>query len=686
MRLLVFICCILITAVTLAQTDSVGLRIDPVQVIARPSEDSVVLRWAPIKSNIWMTGNVQGYFIERYTLVRDGKALAQPEKHVLTEKPIRPLEEELWMPIVNTSKYVAIAAQALLGETFEMNMEKGGAFDIVNKVKETEQRFSIALLCADLVPQAAKALGLYYADKTIVKGERYLYRIILNDNSKIQGSVFADTEENTPLPQPVDFSLELQGSAVVLTWDQSYHKRIYTAYYVERSDNGVNFTALSEDPIVTLSTAANEVKFQYASDTLPDMEKEYYYRIRGISPFGEMGPPSEVRTIRAKPVITTIPNITSALNIDNSTILIEWEFPVELNRSIQGFYIERALSHTGQFSQVNSEVIEPPARSFRDLSPDQTNYYRVAVLISDNERLNSFPYFIHLIDSVPPSAPIGLQANVDDNGVVNLSWKASEEPDIFGYRIYRANYESEEFAQITAEAITQPTYKDKVELQSINRKIHYRLMAIDRNQNHSELSDIYSFQLPDKIPPVTPVFLPVNSSFDGVELRWIPSPSEDVIRYDVYRKGDQNEWIRLSSLSVCSDTLCVYQDNSIKNGEHRFYTVVAVDGANLESAPAAAVRGDRIKRNVWPAVKLDDPEIDRANNRVHLKWSYDQENVRIFQIYRAVNNNHLTLYSSVSGNEFSDRVTPGTQYMYKVMAVYHDGSRSELGNGVTLVF
>lgn len=679
--------CFLHTALINAQTDT-PIKLDPVQVLARPSADSIVLRWAPVESGFWFSANKHGYNIERYTLIRDGKPLAQPEKKIITSTPLKPYDEQQWISIVNNNKYAAIAAQALLGESFELDMKQSGTAEIVSKVTQNEQRFSIALFCADISVSTAKALALYYVDKEVKKNEKYLYRVISNHKSgAIMGSVYVSPDEEYKLPEPLKFSAEAKGGLVNLKWNQSYHKRIYTSYIVERSEDGKNFKPVSEDPVSTLTPEGKEeTQFQYSSDSLSDISKQYHYRVKGLTPFGESGPPSEVKTVKGKNEMPALPYITSAATADNKTITIEWDFPQENNYLLNGFYVERAVSPSGTFNKAHEGLIDKASRTFKDNTPKQTNYYRITAQTVDKDMIRSMTYYAQLVDSVPPSAPVGLQGVMDEFGNVTFSWKPNTEEDIYGYRVYRAYYTSEEFAQLTTGPVKETKFNDRVNVQSLNEKIHYRVMAIDNNQNHSGLSEIFSLSIPDKVPPVSPSFLPVKSNNDGVELTWMRSSSTDVVKYELYRKGESNQWIRMITIPATPrDTLYTFTDSGLSNGETRNYTVIAIDDAGLESQPAPAVMGVKIKRSIWPAVTLQSPEIDRLNKRMILRWLYNEEGVKLFQIYRASNDEPLKLYRSVPAKEFTDRMQGG-KYQYKVVAVFTDGSKSEMGKGISFTF
>lgn len=679
--------CFLQAVLTKAQTDS-PIKLDPIQIVARQFVDSVILRWAPVESGFWISANTQGYTIERYTLIRDGKPLAQPEKKIITATPLKPYTEQQWIPIVNNNKYAAIAAQALLGETFELDMKQASTTGIVNKVRENEQRFSIALFCADLSVATAKALALYHVDNDVNKNEKYLYRITSSHpkSGVITGSVYVSPDEEYKLPAPVKFSAEAKDNLVNLRWNQSYHKRIYTSYIVERSEDGKIFKPISDDPVSTLTPdAKEETQFQYASDSLHDISKEYHYRVKGLTPFGESGPPSEIKTVKGKNIVTALPYITSAVTADNKTITVVWDFPNEVNHLLVGFYLERSVSPSGIFDRAHEGLLDKASRTFKDNAPKQTNYYRLTAQTIDKDIIRSMTYYAQLIDSLPPSAPVGLQGLMDEYGNVTFSWEPNTEEDIYGYRVYRAYYASEEFAQLTSGPIKEAKFSDRVNIQSLNEKIHYRVMAIDNSQNHSVLSEIYSLSIPDKVPPVSPSFLPVKSKEEGVELSWMPSSSTDVVSYEIFRKAENNLWIRMTTIQANQDSLYSYIDASLKHGETRHYTIVAVDDANLKSPPAPAVTGQKKKRSIWPAVALQSPEIDRLNSKIILRWSYDETEVKLFHIYKATNDEPLKLYRSVDKREFTDRMYAG-KYQYKVVAVFADGSKSEMGKGISFTF
>ncbi len=659
-----------------------------IAVTTRPSADSITLRWAPMNFNVWQLGNNHGYKIERYVIARNGSLLREQEKLILSPS-IKALPEDQWEFIVKNDKYAAIAAQALFGDRFEIDLSQSDIFTIVNKVRENDQRFAFALFSADMSPRVAMASGLWYSDKQVKKGEKYLYRVVINSIDSLRGSIFISPDDIYELPKPQNFKADFKDQLVSLKWDKN--KTIhYTAYIVERSDDGKRFTSIYDSPLVTVSpTESEDTRYDYAIDSLKDLSKIYYYQVKGITPFGEESPPSGIASGKGTPSVNQVPYISSVESIENTSLHVRWDFPDENNPAIKGFTLERSSESKGNFAFLTRNVLSPETRNYEDKTPQQVNYYRVTAHGLDGELYPSHVYFAQLIDSIPPAFPLELKANINEEGTVTLSWKPNEEADIYGYRIYKANLRSEELAQITSEPIAEPSFIDHVNLNTLNETVYYSVMSIDRNQNHSALSELLKVSLPDKIKPQAPVLLPVKSNSQGVALAWIQSSSEDVMHYAVYRKApDKPEWEPLKIVNADSDTVYYYNDESSVPGKINHYTVVAVDEAGLESDPTYPVSGSKIDYGLRPAIAWKKYVINIEQNQVTLGWNYNQSDIQSFRIFKAVDNNTPILFKTLAGDKkkFVDTLIPGQLYKYRIIALFEDGNKSLVSEEVTFQY
>jgi hypothetical protein len=86
-------------------------------------------------------------------------------------------------------------------------------------------------------------------------------------------------------------------------------------------------------------------------------------------------------------------------------------------------------------------------------------------------------------DIFPPATPAGLSA-VSGLNSVELVWERNTEPDLRGYRVYRAA-DGEEL-QLLADGVDAPAYSDR-QVES-GRKYRYAIRAIDQDGNESTMT------------------------------------------------------------------------------------------------------------------------------------------------------------------------------------------------------
>lgn len=680
---------ILINSGICVSQDSLN-RKELIAVLGKPSNDSITLRWAPLNFEVWKIGNEYGYAIKRYTIIRDSAIVNPPETKILNLFPVKPKPLPEWEPIIDKDKYVAIAAQAIYGEQFEVNLTENNIVTIVNKVREQEQRYYFSLFSADMSPEAAKASGLWYVDSAIKANEKYLYRIqIAGESDSIKGSVFIGAKDWYSLPQPQNLKADFKSPMVSIQWEKDLFG-YYTAYRLEKSLDGVAFEYLSDSPLTTISSEQSiQQSFEYASDTITHFGFEYYYRVRGISPFGELGPPSAVVKVKSQKSLTNVPFLKNGVMLNSGLVRVEWELDEEKNEAIKGFSVERADKSKGEYKSVNEKLLPSSYRNFDYLETHQINYYRIKTVSHNGDEYVSAPYLVQLIDSIPPSIPINLKVQVDDYGNVQINWEKNAEIDLIGYRVYRSNFSDEELIMLTGSPIVSNTFLDKVNVNSLQESVFYSVSAVDRNQNESSVSHRVKLILPDKIKPQAPVLLPIKSSDEGVLISWLASGSADVVRYDVYRQvTKEDSWVRIKMVDAKTDSIYSFLDNNTEGGKVCVYTIIAIDDASLESEPTVPVKGLKIDNVLQPGIEWKDFVIDKEMKTVTLHWSCEIDDVQQFRIYRAVNDEELRLYRSIDGerNHFEDRIISSKQYQYTVMPILKNGTKSRMSSLISIKF
>lgn len=663
--------------------------VEEIGVLARPAGDSIILRWAPLTYELWRLGNTDGYRIERYTITRESALISELQQKLLVAL-IGPLAEDRWEPLVTRSEYAAVAAQALFGDRFEVDLAQPDVLTIVNQSRENEQRFAFALFCADMSPEVARASGLWFADTSVRHGERYLYRVLINGTVH-KGSVFTGMDDAVDLPRPLEFQAMFSTKTVNLKWLRDVTST-YTAFTVERKQEGKEFASISHVPLTTLAPdTGTDDRYVHVTDSLPDPEVRYTYRVRGITPFGEYGPPSDAVSGRSIMTTESVPYITSAVSEDNSSVLVKWMFPEASNVAIRGFALERSHDGENPFVRLNTALIEPHERTYRDTTAHAVNYYRIGAMTTDGTSLTSHVFFAQLTDSLPPAVPRGIAAAVDTAGHVTLNWTRNADTDIYGYRIYRSWTAAEEPAQITIAPIKDTIYVDTIPVRTLNRSAYYHVMAIDHSQNHSALSPASRVSLPDNVRPLPPILVPCPPDSVGSCLTWLAAGSDDVVEYQIFRNDPPVEtWKYIATVIADNDSVYHYNDRTCAPRSHAFYTIISRDDTGLESNPTAAVKRICYPLTAPPPVKWRQHRLIPDQNAVVLSWQQaaSQFGITSYFVYRSVNAGPFSLLRTVNTgtNELIDIIIPGNAYAYRIVGRLSSGATTTMSREITFSF
>lgn len=657
-----------------------------VQVLAKPSSNKIMLRWAANTPYAWKKGNELGYLIERYTVSRNGNAVLPVESTMITSYPLKPKPLEEWESLVTTDDNAAVIAQAIYGDGFETTTI-GSADNILAMNSQLEQRFTFSLMAAEQNYEAAKFAGWGFEDESVIPGEKYLYKIRIaapaESNLKIkEGSAYASTDFFEELPQPFGFASIFADGNVMLNWDFSLLKETYSTYLVEKSMDGNSFERVNGQPIFNAQETKEGKQISlFYNDSIPN-NKMFYYRVKGITPFGEVGPASNVESGMGKDVLDFTPHISRKRLPTDETVELEWEFDEAGNSQITGFELKRANKAEGPYTTVVNNI---PATSRKTsyTGLQRINYFVVIALGKNGTEKPSFPAIVQPVDSIPPKPPIELIGAIDTTGVVKISWKANEELDLSGYRIFRANNSEAEFNQITLSPVRENSYTDTIAVKNLNKNIFYKVMAVDQRYNSSDLSELLTIEKPDMIPPSSPVIKDYTASEEGISLSWINSSSDDVSAHVIYRKdlgGEETLWQLITEIPF-EENKTDYLDADLIAGQSYAYTIVARDKTGWESSPSSQLVAKAPKKLYAESISRFNGVADRENRLIRLSWKTSSENVSEFLIYRAEDENPLTLYKTIasSKNSYVDtNLVVSKVYTYAIQLVEKDGTQSQL--------
>ncbi len=619
------------------------------------------LRWAPLNYSTWLHAKDHGFTLSRYTIIKGGEPL-EPDAIEETKKTwdilARP-KEELFEKATAFGGNWAIAYAAYYEPTFEASTSVDNSVKAFNITKERENRYGFSLFACDQSFDLAKDFAFAYEDQEEVEFEsRYLYVLTPKDkpdNLLVQDATFTVEEKQIvrfpSLPKPIGKSGD---KTTFINCILPKTNNPYISYNVQRSIDGINFSNVNRSPLIN-TNAENDVDEQLTfADNISQNGVKYYYRVCGNTPYDIQGPMSDTIQLIGKPKqLDATPYILDILPISN-TFQVKWEFPDAMNTQISGFEIWRSRLRDEEPIKIAGNVAAN-LRQYTDNQPMTENYYQIVALDKNGYRLSSLPKSALLKDATPPSAPTGLQGNVDKSGNVKLSWTQNNESDLQGYRVFACDHLDGEYSEITRYWIKDNTYTVKTNLNTLAEKLFYKVCALDYHENQSKPSAPLTLSIPDIVPPVRPVLISLTPKTTGIQVDWEISSSEDVITHQIQRKRSFDaDFITIATINNKGKFSKTYLDTAVVAMAYYDYRIKATDDAGLTSVSItqnAQAVGSGFRPNVsFPdaiydvfafqntqAAPINQP-VGAGRYIVKIAWFYNAQNkdVQEFAIYRTI--------------------------------------------------
>jgi len=294
-------------------------------------------------------------------------------------------------------------------------------------------------------------------------------------------------------------------------------------------------------------------------------------------------------------------------------IPLKWE-PVLVGR-VAGYLVERAATREGPFERlaqvsgrlntryVDAETVPPAGPSDEPTAAPEdgvTWFYRVRTFSESGQPAVSASSITTATTAPPPGAPEDLRAYSRQPRQVPLSWSASEDPLVHGYRVERSPTARGPFELVAElEGRHETTYID-VGLGDL-RVFYYRVIATNsRGGLGSPTDPVQAVTKPEPLPPVK---LHAAEQRLGINvLAWEPNVEADIVEYRVLRTRAGAD--RAAVVAVVPGDSSRVEDRAVGAGETMDYSIVAIDRDGLESSPAEPIRvvgeGYRLEASVEP--------------------------------------------------------------------------------------
>lgn len=654
---------------------------------ARFRGDSIVLRWGCNSSFAWPILSKTGYWVERLMLDENNKP--DPLFTRLTPDPVRPWSELEWnQKSVQNDLYLQVAEKALYGKQFEVGAgdNTGAASNKDRSVKsmqqtasESDQRFIAAMISGSFSQNAATALGLRFTDRNVRKNVKYVYRVYPASVSPLfrtDTAVFIIDTKNELSPAPVRYLAAYEGDKIIsIRWEDPEH---YAGYYIERSEDGKVFNKLSETPYIQFGSEAkaNSDEFTYL-DTLKINYKNYYYRIRGISLFSEVSEPSEIIVAKGRDREAPMqPFIRKSVYQGGKTAFLDWE-PYSSVPDLLGFFVQRGENIKGPYILLNKEILTPTTRNFTDTAIDVggMNFYIVSAVDTAGNLISSTPAYVVVPDNIPPVAPVGLRGSISEKGGVQLIWQPNPEKDIKGYIVYSANQADHPFAPESALVIDTVFY-DTVTMNTLTKHVYFKITAIDKSGNAGEFSEILELKRPVTVPPIAPVFSNYKSGDGSMNIYWVCSSTEDVVKQLLFRKSEGQDWKLIAQFP---QGIAYYLDTLVEKRKYYEYALEAVDVDSIHSAKSGTLYVQIYDSGIRPGIQVLNAKKSKDGKSADLSWNYSLKGDYEFVIFRSFNGSPKTPIVRIPPNEnfYIDKHLTNGSYQYFIKVQYNNGGASK---------
>ena len=657
-------------------------------LMARGYPDNVVLRYFPTTPQLLNKANITGYIIER-AVYKPGIASENLVYTPVKGSPFKRWSDDQWekaFSAVDKSDSVNTKLAGFAMTLSDANVKTGSEDVLAGGLKSLKEerdnqdmKFGLALIAANRSKLAAEGLALRITDNAVTPGAIYVYRVRINDPAentktgiaylKVQCGAFnAKYLANNKAVKVTEGDEKIS-----FTFPES---KDYYAFNVERSDDGgATYKKITGEPTLKLTPHGYTGKTDYGFiDSNLVNYKKYRYRLLVSTPFADDLPLAEFVAMPRDKTPPPSPFLRSATHIKPKQVELLWE--TKEVPDLKGFTIKRSNAIKGKYMLISKAPLPKAARNYIDESFDATgnNYYIVEAIDTAGNISNSFSAYVTLIDSIPPAMPVIAFAKIDTAGKILIKVKPNIEKDFIGYQLLKANAADHEFSVVTETfrdslGRSMFTLKDSTTLNTLTKKIYYKVIAFDSHYNQSVPSKVIELKKRDTIPPVSPLITNFAVTDSTVVVTFVNSGSEDAV---------SNFLLRREVGKVKYDTVfnnknrqvTRFIDKKIIGGREYEYTMTAKDDGGLSSKINKRIILKTILNTRIPAPTIQG-SYNAQTKKISLSFVVDDKlkNRKLkIEIYKRADKNAVwiayKMIDFVNGKAFLDDTESGQQSMY----------------------
>ncbi|MDF2946589.1 MAG: cytochrome family protein [Bacillales bacterium] len=290
-------------------------------------------------------------------------------------------------------------------------------------------------------------------------------------------------------------------------------------------------------------------------------------------------------------------------------------------------------------------------------------------------------YVNNFAPSVPGNPEISLGAT---KKYLNLSWTASSDINLIGYRIYRDN-------TVIASTVNNSFTDSSFELKDSDAEYTYKIEAIDDRGLTAQTVGI-PITVPSYEDDVMPPQAPGGGLVDkptkiSMNLTWEASPSPDIQKYIIFK----NDGTKFSVIGVTTFTNFKFNKDDSYPAPYDF-RVIAVDKDGEFSGATQIFSGSFSEADsTSPTKPTDFKATNITSSSVDLAWklSTDNEGVERYEVEAEINGSgtwHLVNTIAHPKNSVSIKeLLQNTNYKFRITAIDTSGNKSEVPHQVVNV-
>ena len=305
-------------------------------------------------------------------------------------------------------------------------------------------------------------------------------------------------------------------------------------------------------------------------------------------------------------------------------------------------------------------------RTGGNLNDNYANYafgVRPALYLKSNLLVDENKVVMEESTPIPPVAPTGLTASAESSSTVKLSWSASTEVDLAGYKIYRDN------AKIAEVGKTQTTYTDSTV--EPNTTYKYELTAYNVSGQESPKSAPVTVKTPSGMPaPEMPTKLKAQVTGKRIKLTWQSHGGNQL--FIVERSTDGTTFAPEVEVTDTSYT------DIPPLWDTAYYYRVAQKGQDGQISDFT----NPVKTATEPVTVPANLSAILVGGNVNLSWDTVQD-IEGYRVDRSTDKENWETLATVGANTYTDKsIDLTTDYFYRVLS---DGGNDQLSEPSTAV-